>query len=387
MAGTRGSGARSASAAAKSGPVIDTSQIDVAGLGEKEFPAGAGYRILISAAAHESVWKHADQSVEEARVAGRGIVEVGGILIGNVFKDADGPYLEISAAIVGEHTNNQGTQMTFTPETWDHVTKVKETRFPNDKIVGWYHTHPDFGVFLSDMDKFTHRQFFSPPWTTAFVVDPVRKTEGFFVWSGGETVETSEYWVGQQRRNRIVVVGQPADRTAMDSSPKPESAISRATFALCAVLGLLALLVVFGYVYTREIVHSDVERQVIGALENQKQALAATVNELGALRQTTDASLAKASDAQALAAKQIQDVAERLKRLYLSNQELQAQLTGNQQLLDELQKSVNQASGGQPAATGGRSGATGQPAPAQPKSPAATPPKPAAAPKTNGAKL
>jgi len=69
--------------------------------------------------------------------------------------------------------------MTFTPETWVQVNRVKDQRYADAKIVGWYHTHPRFGIFLSDMDKFIHKHHFSQPWTTALVVDPVQETRVF----------------------------------------------------------------------------------------------------------------------------------------------------------------------------------------------------------------
>ena len=317
---------------------IDTSQIVLAELPAKEFPGGGGYRVAIAAPAHEAIWKHASQSVEDAAAASRVIVEVGGILVGNVYRDDDGPYLEITAAVAGEHTDNQGTQMTFTPETWAQVTGVKDRLYPKDKIVGWYHTHPDFGIFLSDMDKFTHRQFFSPPWTTAFVVDPVRKTEGFFVWSGGETIPISEYWVGQQRRERVVVVQETGRAAREEKSAKaPESAVSRATFALSTVLGILALIFVFGYVYLREVSHSETEKFVLGALDTQKAALLQGMSDLDRLRQDVEASRKQTGQAESAMDAQIRQIGLRLNNIGVSMVELQARVAGNARILDQIQ--------------------------------------------------
>jgi hypothetical protein len=65
---------------------------------------------------------------------------------------------------------------------------IMDEHHPGKKIVGWYHSHPDFGVFLSDMDMFIHRHFFNLPWQVAHVYDPIRKEEGVFVWRSGEPV-------------------------------------------------------------------------------------------------------------------------------------------------------------------------------------------------------
>src|SRR5690606_25238601 len=71
--------------------------------------------------------------------------------------------------------------------TWDYVHQVLESDYPGQKIVGWYHTHPDFGVFLSGMDLFIQDNFFNLPWQVAFVYDPVRREEGVFVWKNGKS--------------------------------------------------------------------------------------------------------------------------------------------------------------------------------------------------------
>jgi hypothetical protein len=52
------------------------------------------------------------------------------------------------------------------------------------RIVGWYHSHPGFGVFLSDHDTFIHNNFFSSPQQVAWVYDPHSDEEGCFGWDG-----------------------------------------------------------------------------------------------------------------------------------------------------------------------------------------------------------
>jgi hypothetical protein len=49
-------------------------------------------------------------------------------------------------------------------------------------MVGWYHTHPDWGVFLSSMDLFICEHFFNKPLDVAIVLDPIREERGIFHW-------------------------------------------------------------------------------------------------------------------------------------------------------------------------------------------------------------
>ena len=81
--------------------------------------------------------------------------------------------------------------VTFTAETWTHIQDVMDRQYPDLRILGWYHTHPGHGIFLSDMDLFIHKNFFSLPWHLAFVFDPQHMEEGLFAWRAGNMVVES----------------------------------------------------------------------------------------------------------------------------------------------------------------------------------------------------
>jgi len=82
--------------------------------------------------------------------------EVCGVLIGV----ESGNGMSITARIPGLNAAQAGTYVTFTQDTWEHIYKIKDKEFPDERIVGWYHSHPGFGVFLSDHDTFIHKNFF-----------------------------------------------------------------------------------------------------------------------------------------------------------------------------------------------------------------------------------
>ena len=153
---------------------------------DKPFPAQLDFRISISESAYKAIIKHAKEDQK---------IEICGILIGEVFKDPNGPYLEISNIIKGEHADNQAGQVMFTHETWEYINSVKDGQFSDKLIVGWYHTHPRFGIFLSDQDVFIHKNFFDKPWQVAFVFDPIQEEEGFFIWRNGIPEKTKHYWL------------------------------------------------------------------------------------------------------------------------------------------------------------------------------------------------
>jgi proteasome lid subunit RPN8/RPN11 len=106
--------------------------------------------------------------------------EVCGVLIGG-FEDGS---THIRACIAGANAAQGGAHVTFTQDTWEHIYKIKDRDFPDERIVGWYHSHPGFGIFLSDHDTFIHKNFFSAPEQVAWVFDPHSDEEGCFGWHG-----------------------------------------------------------------------------------------------------------------------------------------------------------------------------------------------------------
>lgn len=322
--------------------LIDTSQIDVTGLPMKEFRPARKFRILMTRTAHEAVWHHARRSLSESREDNSDIVEVGGILIGDIYKDDQGPFLEVTAAIVGKHTKNEGTQMTFTPETWAHVNQVKSRKYPDARIVGWYHTHPRFGIFLSDMDKFIHKHNFSQPWTTALVVDPVQETEGFFVWTEGEPCLAEEYWVGGERRETARVAPARAveePRPAAAPHQPAESTVAQTVSAAAIGLCFVALLFLFWVTFSREATHSDTEKIVLQALNDQSIELQNSHDALMTVaRQLAAAHKEGESDEQI---QRILQADARLQRAGVMAELAEAKLTNRQDILDRLQQELS----------------------------------------------
>ncbi len=104
--------------------------------------------------------------------------EVCGVLIGS----EQGRTTVVEACIAGVNAAQGGAHVTFTQDAWEHIYKVKDQKYPNERIVGWYHSHPGFGVFLSDHDMFIHENFFSSPQQIAWVYDPHSDEEGCFGW-------------------------------------------------------------------------------------------------------------------------------------------------------------------------------------------------------------
>lgn len=121
--------------------------------------------------------------------------EVGSILIGDYVDEKDKKTVIISNYIEAKYTDASASTLTFTHETWDYVYKEKDKKYPDKKIVGWQHTHPGYGIFLSNYDIFIQENFFNLPWQIAYVVDPIADTRGFFEWKNDKVAKMSGFYV------------------------------------------------------------------------------------------------------------------------------------------------------------------------------------------------
>lgn len=134
----------------------------------------------------ESIWK-AMQIHAHTRLD----AEVGGVLLGKLCRDArETPYLLIDGYVPALAAESSASNVTFTAESWTTIHETIDRESPGASIVGWYHTHPSFGIFLSEMDVFIHRHFFDAPHQVAIVIDPVANTHGGFAWRAGVPAAT-----------------------------------------------------------------------------------------------------------------------------------------------------------------------------------------------------
>ena len=152
----------------------------------KARPSNAQPALVVDSEVVRQIRQHARSSSK---------TEVCGVLIG---QDRD-HRIDVAACIEGQNAEEAGAHVTFTQETWEHIYAVKDQKYPEERIVGWYHSHPGFGVFLSDHDTFIHRNFFSSPGQVAWVFDPHSDEEGCFGWVGSRIERLKQIGVVDRR--------------------------------------------------------------------------------------------------------------------------------------------------------------------------------------------
>lgn len=112
-------------------------------------------------------------------------VEQGGLLLGYVEQHPyqARPVVVVDRALEAKHTTADISHLTFTHETWaefERQTDELRERGVKRARVGWYHSHPGHGIFLSNYDLNVCEDFRRPT-HVALVVDPVNHDGGFFV--------------------------------------------------------------------------------------------------------------------------------------------------------------------------------------------------------------
>jgi proteasome lid subunit RPN8/RPN11 len=132
------------------------------------------FPVFIAQSAHHRLVEHAASDLGS---------EVGGILVGDWSIDTAGlqQFIVIETALPARFTRQGSVYLTFTQDSLVDLHAHMDEHYPDKQIVGWYHTHPGMGVFLSSYDAWLHRHFFPEPWQVALVIDPISSTAAFFI--------------------------------------------------------------------------------------------------------------------------------------------------------------------------------------------------------------
>jgi proteasome lid subunit RPN8/RPN11 len=130
--------------------------------------------VFVSPKAFTRICAHAESDLEN---------EIGGWLVGKwrLDKTLKKQYIVIENNLAAPFTRHGRAFLTFTQDTQVALQNLLEERFPGKELVGWYHTHPGMGIFLSSFDTWLHENFFSEHYQVAMVVEPHASTGGFFI--------------------------------------------------------------------------------------------------------------------------------------------------------------------------------------------------------------
>ena len=195
--------------------------------------------------------------------------ESGGMLVGSVIDEFGKTNIVISGFVEAKFCEATPTTLKFTHETWEYVHKEIERKHNGKKIVGWIHTHPDFGIFLSEYDKFIQQNFFSDEHQIAYVVDPIQHIEGFYFWINGNIEKCKGFYIYDKTGVEITV---GSEKEIQDSESK--SSMFSFKNILLAILSVAVVLLVFANISTSSKL-KEIEKQQITLTNSANQSLAA----------------------------------------------------------------------------------------------------------------
>jgi proteasome lid subunit RPN8/RPN11 len=166
-------------------------------------------------------------------------IEVGGFLVGTIVGDTT----TVTNVMRAKKTVGKSTNLTFTHDTWTELYKEIEELKTESVIIGWYHSHPNFGVFLSEHDKFIQNNYFKADGQITTVVDPIRGRRGWWYSSDekivtyGKEVDTTKERLGKSATD------PDANMDAVFEAAAPKGGVSTGkVIAISAAMSLLSFL-------------------------------------------------------------------------------------------------------------------------------------------------
>lgn len=226
-------------------------------------------KIYIHQTVFKNLEKHASKNLEK---------EVGNILIGNTVKFLDKEVIIISDSIEAKYTDSSAASLTFTHRSWDYIHKIRDKKFSNSKIVGWQHTHPNYGIFLSSYDIFIQENFFSLPFQLAYVIDPVQNERGFFAWRNNKIEKVNGFYIYDSPEKEIQTLEETLLK--LDDYSKRTSKNSPVYWS-AVVLSIIALFTTlfFNYRLQNQIVSLNLEIDRLSGQVNLTKSYLVDVNE------------------------------------------------------------------------------------------------------------
>ncbi len=141
-------------------------------------PTNEPFQVYISEDALRDVFFHGVKGHKQ------GAGEIAGALVGNIYRvfNSKSKFVEVNASIPA-NTKSAHTNVEISDKEWIRINSIleKDPRYRlRSTAVGWYHSHPNFGIFMSGTDENTQLSHFNLEWQIAIVVDPVRIEVGCF---------------------------------------------------------------------------------------------------------------------------------------------------------------------------------------------------------------
>lgn len=140
--------------------------------------------------------KHAEAKMRNHALSARdGKTEVMGLLLGEIRRWRDVDYILVRDVATTD-LDATSVSVKFDSAGFEKLFESLDLAGFDYVVVGWYHSHPGYGCFLSDTDVKTHSGIFVSPHHVAIVIDPQHfEIAGFRLRAGKAIkVDFAVYW-------------------------------------------------------------------------------------------------------------------------------------------------------------------------------------------------
>ncbi len=138
----------------------------------------SGVRLFMCESVISTMAAHADIGFADEK-------EVMGLIIGTIYNDEEGEY-SVADGTATTKLDSTNVSVRFNPDALEDLFLSIDKNKSGD-VVGWYHSHPGFGCYLSDTDIKTHSDIFGDGIGFSVVIDPSDETLMVFTVKDGVT--------------------------------------------------------------------------------------------------------------------------------------------------------------------------------------------------------
>jgi len=120
--------------------------------------------------------------------------ELGGLLIGKIYRIGEGQrfLINLDDIVASKSFENSPVSLRMDSGIWrDANSQLSDTQ----AVVGWYHSHPNLGVFFSGTDRRNQKASFSQSFHLGLVYDPIREETALFKGAESEEVPLIQFTV------------------------------------------------------------------------------------------------------------------------------------------------------------------------------------------------
>ena len=122
------------------------------------------------------------QNIHEITETDNMVPEIGGFLLGLIYENEQDFEVFVEEFVPISPESHNTFRLEFSTESLVNDLGDIQDKYPNSGLLGWFHTHPGHGLFLSSPDMAIHEGFFKEKYQFAMIIDSLSPDldTGFF---------------------------------------------------------------------------------------------------------------------------------------------------------------------------------------------------------------